>query len=147
MKHPDTQLAMDVEDPKAREREVAREVADQRLLLERFFAACREVCLDQTYEVVAVELERVWGDLGRHVSTGVLKSALSQSDPNRNYFRWEWCIWFARHSEHCAELLAEIIGRGKPKKTPEQELADLKSVIRNEYPRQAERLIRKGETS
>jgi hypothetical protein len=155
MKAGSPQLAMVVDDPAEVEREKARiarekeeEIEDQRDLFMRFSAACRAVIRDLTADVVANELEAIWGELGRHVSSGVLKQTLAQGEVfNRNYFRFEWAIWFARQSEDCAELLAEIIGRGKPKKTAEQELADLKSVLHSEYPRQATRLIRKAETA
>ncbi len=140
------QLEMPVDDPAELEKERQREVDEQHLVLGRFFAACREVVRETSWDHVANQLEAIWGPLGRHVSSGVLKLTLSASNGERNYFRWEWSIWFARNSEACADLLAEIIGRGRPKKDPADELRDLKDVIRNEYPKQAERLIRKGET-
>lgn len=144
----DVQLAMPVDDPAEAAREAERERDEHHELVEQFFAACRAYVRDESsYEVVATELEAIWGELGRHVSTGVLKNTLSKNEDVKRgqYFRFEWAIYFARKSEACAEVLAQIIGRGKPKKSEGDELRDLKTVIRREYPRQAEALIRKGE--
>ena len=137
------QLSMAVDDPKERE----READDQRLLAEHFFAACRSVVREgRTWDSIAKELDAIWDPVGRGVSAGVLRATLAPNS-ERNYFRFEWAIWFARQSEECADLLAEIIGRGKPKKTPEQELQDLKDLLREELPKRAASLIRKAETS
>lgn len=135
------QLAMVVDDPAEAEKERAREADDQRLLLERFFAACRTVVRELSWDAVAKELDAIWDPTGRGVSAGVLRASLSPGN-ERNYFRFEWSIWFARQSDDVADLLAEIIGRGKPKKTPEQELADLKQAIRSEMPKRAEAIFR-----
>lgn len=124
--------------------ELAREADDQALLFEHLITACRAVSRLITVEVCARELDRIWGDRGRPVSAAVLRAALNGAE--RNYFRLEWAIWFARQSEEVAELLREIGGNGKPKKTPEEELEDLKSILRTEYPKQAEKLIRKAAT-
>lgn len=141
---PDVQLVMSVDDPDAMRREQEREAEDQQELLARFFKACREVCREHTYERVAEELERIWGDLGRHVSSGVLKQTLAPGN-ERNYFRFEWCIWFARQSDSCAEILKEIIGHGQPKKSPEEELRDLQTELRAELShKRAEQLIRRA---
>jgi hypothetical protein len=139
------QLAMDVDDPVEAKRDREREIERQQELLSRFFKACREVCREQTYERAANELDDIWAPLGRGVSPSVLKATLSPGN-ERNYFRWEWAIWFATQSEDVADLLCEVAGRGKPKKSPEEELRDLQNIVRSEYPKQAERLIRKAGT-
>lgn len=140
-----TQLSMAVDDPAEAEKERSREADDQRLLAERFYAACRAVVRESSWDAVAKELDAIWDPAGRGVSAGVLRATLAPNS-ERNYFRFEWAIWFARQSDDVADLLAEIIGRGKPKKTPEQELADLKQAIRAELPKRAEHLIRKAAT-
>jgi hypothetical protein len=122
-----------------------REGDDQALLFEHLIAACRAVARELTHEVCARELDKIWGDRGRPVSAAVLRAALN--DARGNYFRAEWVIWFARQSEDVAQIAREIGGAGLPKKTPEQELEDLKNVLRSEYPKQAQRLIRKAETT
>lgn len=137
------QLAMEVDDPAEVARERERKVEIRREQLDRFFRLCREVCREHTYEAVATELEKEWGDLGRHVSAGILKMSLAPGN-ERNYYRWEWGCWFAEHHEEIADLYCEIAGRGKPQKSPEEELADLKEIVRAEYPRQADKLIRKA---
>jgi len=136
---------MDVEDPAEVARDLERKIDDRRELLDRFFKACREVCREHTYETAATELEREWGDLGRHVSSGILKMSLAPGN-ERNYFRWEWCMWFAEQSEDVSDLLCEIAGRGMPKKPPEEELEDLKSIVRVHYPKDAEKHLRKAAT-
>lgn len=145
MKPAGTQLAMVVDDPTEVAREREREIEDQRALLERFFAACRDVIRDSTGDKVANELEALWGDLGRHVSSGVLKQTLAQGEVfNRNYFRVEWLIWFARESEEVADIVAEMIGLGLPTKDPKEELRDLQEIVRSHYPKDAEKHIRKA---
>lgn len=126
--------------------ELARDADDQALVFEGLLAACRACARLLTVEVCARELDRIWGDRGRPVSAAVLRAALNGTE--RNYFRLEWAIWFARQSEDVAELLLEIVGQGKPKKTPEEELADLKKLVRDELShKRAEALIRKAETT
>lgn len=143
------QLAMVVDDPAEAAKERAREGQAQRLLAARFYAACREVVRESTWDAVAKELDAIWDPqedpTGRGVSAGVLRASLATAN-ERNYFRFEWCLYFARQSEECAELLAEIIGRGKPKKAPEAELADLQNIVRTHYPKDAEKIIRKAAT-
>lgn len=134
-----------LEDPEELAKDREREADDQALLFEHVLAACRAVARDLTYDACARELDRIWGERGRPVSAAVLRAALN--DARGNYFRLEWLIWFARQSEDVAQLAREIGGAGLPKKTPEQELEDLKNVLRSEYPKQAQRLIRKAETA
>jgi hypothetical protein len=138
------QLAMVVDDPAVVERERQRELDDERLLFERLMKACREVCRELGYDRCAAELDAIWSPLGRHVSAGVLRQTLAPNT-ERNYFRLEWIIWFARQSEEVADLVLEVIGRGRPKKKPEDELRDLKELIRAELPKRAAALIRKAE--
>ena len=134
------QLAMvGLDDPA----EAARAGDEQALLYERLMVACRAVARELTFERCAAALDAIWGDRGRPVSAAVLRAALSGTE--RNYFRVEWAIWFARHSEDVADVLLEIAGRGKPKKTPEEELRDLKEIVRRELGATGNKLIRKAE--
>jgi hypothetical protein len=127
-------------------RAVAKAKADdadaQGVLLEQLLAACRAVARELTYDRCAAELDAVWGERGRTVSAAVLRAALTGTE--RNYFRVEWLFWFAQQSPDVATLVLEIAGRGLPKKKPEDELRDLQSEVRAEFPKQAERLIRKA---
>ncbi len=116
----------------------------QSALRDEMMLACRAVARELTYDVCARELDAVWGPKGRAVSASALRSALH--DVERNNFRFEWILWFATQSEDVADLLAEISGRGKPKKKPEDELRDLKALIREELPKRATALIRKAES-
>lgn len=124
------QTEMPVDDPREKE----RDAEGQHDLMYRFYAACREVCREMTYEKAANALDVIWSPLGRAVSSSSLKMTLAPGN-ERNYYRWEWCVWFARQSEECADVLAEIAGRGKPKKTPEDELRDLQNIVRTHYPK------------
>jgi hypothetical protein len=142
MKSAAVQLVMDVEDPEQARRDREQEIDDRRELLERLFKACRAVCREHSYEAVGQALEAEWGDLGRHVSSGVVKQTLTPN--SSNYFRVEWIMWFAAQSPEVAEILLEIAGRGVPKKKPEDELRDLQEIIRANYPRQAESHIRRA---
>jgi hypothetical protein len=116
---------------------------EQALLLEHLVAACRAVARELTYEACAKSLDAIWGERGRPVSASVLRAGLSGTE--RNYFRVEWAFWFARRSETVAEILLEVAGRARPKKKPEDELRDLKALIREELPKRATALIRKAE--
>lgn len=135
------QVAMiGLEDPN----DVARESDEHHLIFETAIVAMRELARELTYQVCAAKLDAIWGSKGRPVSASVLRAALEGTE--RNYFRFEWCIWFARHSEDVALYMREIGGAALPVKTPEQELNDLKATIREEYPKQAVKLIRKAES-
>jgi hypothetical protein len=116
----------------------------QRGLRDDLVMACRAVARELGYDACAAILDRVWGPLGRPVSASALRSALN--DTERNHFRFEWVIWFSTASEDVATLLNEIAGKTKPKKTAEQELADLKTEMRRELGKVADKLIRKAET-
>ena len=142
---PDPQLEMEVDDPVQAAKERARERDQQALLFERLLTACRAVSHELTAEHCAKELDAIWGDRGRPVSAAVLRAALA--DSRGNYFRAEWLIWFAQQSEAVADLLLEAGGRGKPKKKPEDELRDLKALMRRKLGTVANELIHKAETS
>jgi hypothetical protein len=139
------QLAMVVDDPAEIQREKEREVEAQQEIFAAFFKAVREVCREHGYEFCANALDAVWAPLGRGVSASTLKMTLAPGN-ERNYFRFEWAIWFARQSDDVAEVLAEIIGAARPQKKPEDELRDLQDIVRSEYPRQAEKIIRRAAT-
>jgi hypothetical protein len=116
---------------------------EQVILTERFLAAARKYIREAGgFDVVASALDKIWGDRGRPVSASVLRAATNGTE--RNYFRFEWALWFARRSEECGELLLEAMGRGKAAKTPDVELRDLQQVLLEEYPRQAAKLIQRG---
>jgi hypothetical protein len=132
------QLELVVADPNAE----ATAIDDERLLRAELFAALRAIALELTYEVCARELDKRWGELGRPVSASVLRASLH--DVERNNFRAEWLLWFATKSDRVSDLLLEIAGGKNAVKPPEDELDDLKSELRREFPRQAEALIRKG---
>lgn len=139
------QVEMNVEDPRAAERERERDAEAQQDLLSRLLRAMREVCREHGYEHCANALDAIWAPLGRGVSSSSLKMTLAPGN-ERNYVRIEWAIWFAQQSEEVADLVAEMAGRGKPKKKPEDELRDLQAIVRAEMPKQADRIIRKAAT-
>lgn len=124
--------------------EVAARDDQQRILREQLMAACRQVALTLGYDRCAAELDRIWGRDGRTVAATFLRAALH--DDNRSHMRLEWLLWFAEQSEVVADLVLELGGRGKPKKTPEEELRDLKEIMRRELGATANKLIRKAET-
>lgn len=136
---------LDLETESDREDEVEREHA----LLEGMLAAVRRAIrgIDGGYEASAVALERIWGPKGRHVTEALLRSCLAEDvETRRNYFRFEWLFWFALHSEEVRELLDEVNGKAKPKKSYEQLYRDQCAVIREELGgKLAERIIRKTE--
>lgn len=138
------QLEMAVADPAAHEKARQAEADEQALLYERVVHACRALARELTMESCATQIDAIWGDRGHPVSAAVLRAALG--DSRGNYFRFEWAVWFARQDggDAVAELLLEIAGRGLSPKKPEDELRDLHEAIRNEFPKQAEKLIRKG---
>ena len=77
------------------------------------------------YEGCAAQLDRRWGEEGRHVSGSLLTAALRDSE--RNYFRAEWLDWFASQSQEVADLLAR---RVKPRQTIEEYAAALENKLR-----------------
>ncbi len=124
--------------------EVAARDDAARVLRSQLMAACRQVALTLGYDECAAELDRCWGADGRPVSATFLRAALH--DTERSHMRLEWFIWFAQQSEIVADLALEIGGRGKPKKTADEELRDLKDVMRRELGVTANKLIRKAES-
>ncbi len=132
---------LDLETETEREIETDRQVA----LRNEIMVACRGVVRELGgYDQCAAALSHVWGGQGRSVTAPALRATLN--DVERNYFRFEWIIWFATQSERVRDLMNEIGGTGKPKKTPEEELADLKRVMRKKLGSVAEELIRKAES-
>jgi hypothetical protein len=114
------------------------------VLKQRLMAAIRDYARLRQQIICANELDKedsVYGG-GKGVSSAVLRSCL-EATPG-NYFRLDWIFWFAEECEEVADVLLEVAGRGKPQKSPEEELADLKEIVRAEYPRQADKLIRKA---
>lgn len=139
MKSTQLRIAEVVEDDRKKELEA---VGDQHAVaLEHLFAACKAIVRERTADEVARELDVIWGERGRGVTAQVLRAALA--DSRGNYFRLEWILYFAEESQEVRELLIAI-GRGDGPKDPREELEDLKELLRNEYPKQAEQLIRKG---
>jgi hypothetical protein len=146
-RHPVPQTAIaGLDDPNEIENEADREADDQWLITERFFVACRSVVREVGgWDACAQALDAIWARRGRGVTASVLRAAMTGTE--RNYFRWEWCIWFARQSAEVADLLFEAGGRAKPKKRAEDELRDLKVAVREELShKRADQLIRKAET-
>lgn len=135
---------LDLETPRDRENEIEREHE----LFDGFLVACRKVVREVGgYDEAAAALQLIWGPRGRHVTAQFLRSCLVEdSEAKRNYFRIEWLFWFAAHSETIRQQLLEVAGHGKPKKKPEDELEDLKRELRSEFPKHAEKLIRKAGT-
>ncbi len=138
------QLGLAIAAPPQTEAEAAAERAEieadgdeQALLYEHLVVACRAVARELGYDACANAIEAIWADRGHPVSSSVLRAALNPNNLNHNYFRFEWAIWFARKSDAVAELLLEIGGRACPKKSPEDELRDLKAAIREELPKRA----------
>lgn len=136
-----TAWTTEVEDPA----EVEKADDSERILRGQLIAACKQVALTLGYDQCAARLDRIWGPEGRPVSATFLRNALL--DQNSAHFRAEWLIWFAKQSEVVCDLLLETGGRGKPKKTPEEELRDLKELMRRELGQTANKLIRKAETT
>lgn len=140
--HSANQLDLETENERVDEVDFEHEMFD-----EFFKAVRRAVRALGGYEECAVALERIWGSKGRHVTEALLRSTLSEDvEAKRNYFRFEWSLWFALHSEDVREVFAVVSGRGKPTKKPEDELRDLKQELRDQFPKQAEKLIRKAAT-
>jgi hypothetical protein len=131
-------------DQEAAERAARREA--RAILRVKLMAAIRGVARELQISNCADELEfddQAFNEgRGKGVSPATLRSCLEGTE--RNYFRLDWILWFAEQSEEIADLLCEVAGRGKPQKSPEEELADLKEIVRSEYPKQADRLLRKA---
>jgi hypothetical protein len=114
-----------------------------RLLMERKIHAARKLCGERSVKVVAAALDEIWGPLGHTVSASTLSNALR--DHERNYWRSEWDSWFCDECEEFAEVVAEMIGKGKAKKSPEEQIEDYERLVRDALsPKNAEALIRKA---
>lgn len=114
-----------------------------RLLMERKLAAARKLCAERSVKVVADALDQIWGPAGHTVSASTLSNALR--DHERNYWRSEWDSWFCEESEEFKEVVAEMIGRGKAKRTEKEQIEEFDRLIRDALsPKLAETLIRKA---
>lgn len=134
------------EEAEAEASEVAARRETRGILRARLMAAIRAFARERQIGSCAAELDQddaVFGG-GKGVSASTLRSCLESTE--RNYFRLDWLLWFAEESEEIADLVMEVAGRGKPVKKPEDELRDLKEALRQEFPKQADRLIRKGQS-
>ena len=119
------------------------EVYRHRLFLDRKLAAARKVVAERSIKVVADALDQIWGPIGHPVSASTLSNALR--DHERSYWRSEWDSWFCDESEEFREVVAEMIGRGKVKKPPEEINEDYERLVRDALsPKNAEVLIRKA---
>lgn len=119
------------------------DVYRHRLLMERKVQAAKKVCAERSVKVVAAALDEIWGPLGHAVSASTLSNALR--DHERNYWRSEWDSWFCDESEEFREVVAEMCGRGKTKRTPQEQLEDMERLVRDALsPKSAEALIRKA---
>jgi hypothetical protein len=125
-----------------RETEEASDAAGEQLTA--LINACKRVARELSYGHCADELEKLWGRHGRHVTAPTLRACCEGIE--RNYFRVEWAHWFAQQSDDVAAILREWGGARAPKKTPAEELEDLKRALLEEFPKQAAKLIRKAET-
>lgn len=124
-----------------REKELDAMGGEHAIRLEELFAACNKVVRAMTAEGAADELARMWEKRGRPVTAGVLKNALA--DSRGNYFRLEWILYFAAMSSEVRELLIAI-GRDDSPKEPREELADLQDDLREQFPKQADAMIRRA---
>lgn len=120
--------------------EEAAEIEAGYIWREQLWSAMRAVARELGYEACASALDRRWGEKGRPVSASLLRAALN--DAERNYFRLEWADWFARQSKDVADLLAS---RVKPKKAPDELLADLEAELRETLSHKAaEQVLRRA---
>lgn len=119
------------------------EVYRHRLLMDRKLAAARKVCAERSVKVVADALDQICGPLGHTVSASTLSNALR--DHERNYWRSEWDSWFCDESEEFREVVAEMCGRGKSKRTEREVNEEYERLVRDQLsPKMAEALIRKA---
>lgn len=119
------------------------EVYRHRLFLDRKLAAARKVVAEQSIKIVADALDQIWGPIGHPVSASTLSNALR--DHERSYWRSEWDSWFCDESEEFREVVAEMVGRGKVKKSAEEIAEDYERLVRDALsPKNAEVLIRKA---
>lgn len=119
------------------------EVYRHRLLMDRKLTTAKKLVAERSIKVVADALDQIWGPLGHTVSASTLSNALR--DHERSYWRSEWDSWFCDESEEFAEVVAEMVGKGKAKKTPEQIAEDFETLVTEKLsPKEAAALIRKA---
>jgi hypothetical protein len=119
------------------------DVYRHRLLMERKLQAAKKVCAELSVKVVAAALDEIWGPLGHAVSASTLSNALR--DHERNYWRSEWDSWFSDNSDEFREVIAEMCGRGKAKRTDKEVNEEFERLVRDQLsPKIAETLIRKA---
>lgn len=128
-------------DAKARQQELEAMGDNHAVRLEQLFAACRKVVREMTSDVVADDLDRMWANRGRGVTSNVIRASLG--DSRGNYFRLEWILYFAEHSEEVRQLLMSVAIGDAPKEAKD-ELADLQDLVREHLPKHADQLIRKA---
>lgn len=119
------------------------EVYRHRLFMDRKLAAARRLCAERSVKVVADALDQIWGPLGHPVSASTLSNAMR--DHERNYWRSEWDSWFCDESDEFKEVVAEMIGKGKAKRSEKEQLEEFDRLVRDALsPKNAEALIRKA---
>lgn len=119
------------------------DVYRHRLLMDRKLQAAKKLCAERSVKVVAAALDEIWGPLGHAVSASTLSNALR--DHERNYWRSEWDSWFCDESDEFKEVVAEMCGRGKSKRTTQEQLEDMERLVRDVLsPKNAEALIRRA---
>ncbi len=119
------------------------EVYRHRLLMDRKLAAARVLVSERSIKVVADALDQIWGPIGHPCSASTLSNALR--DHERSYWRSEWDSWFCDESVDFADVVAEMVGKGKAKKTADQIAADFEALVTEKLSaKEAAALIRKA---
>ncbi len=114
------------------------------LYREESFAIMRAIAKELTYETCANELDAMFSRHGRPVSPSVLRAALN--DIERNHFRFEWAIWFARKHKEMGDKFCEIGGHAKAKRTEGEINTAFRELVRSKLSLvEAEKLIRQAE--
>ncbi len=120
------------------------EVYRHRLLMDRKLAAARKIVAEKSLKSVADALDQIWGPIGHPCSASTLSNALR--DHERSYWRSEWDSWFCDASDEFREVCCEMVGKGKPKKSKDEILEDLKRLLLKDLSStRAEKLIREAE--
>lgn len=120
------------------------DVYRHRMLMERKLRAAQKLCAERTIKVVAHDLDQIWGPLGHAVSASTLSNALR--DHERSYWRSEWDSYFADHSDEFRDVIAEMAGKAKPKKTKEELFDALVRLLPHELAsKRVEALLKKAE--
>lgn len=94
------------------------DVYRHRMLMERKLKAAQKVCQERSIKAVAHDLDQIWGPLGHSVSASTLSNALR--DHERSYWRSEWDGYFCDASAEFREVILEMAGKSKPRKTKEE---------------------------